>query len=371
MSELRLMAVHAHPDDESSKGAATLARYADEGHRVLVVTLTGGERGDILNPAMDLPEVHGRIADIRRDEMAKAAEILGVEHTWLGFVDSGLPQGDPPPPLPEDCFALAPLEISTEALVRVVREFRPHVMTTYDENGGYPHPDHIRCHQVSVAAYEAAGDYRRFPDAGPVWTVSKLYYNHGFLRQRMQKLQDEFAKRGQTGPVREVAQTLGSRARRARRPGDDARRVLGVLQPARRRAARARHPDRPEGRLLRRADLLAAGAVADRGIRAGPLACSGAAARDRPVRRNRGRAVTHLHLVALAVLAEDGPHNSGPDFGKASPFGLLLVVLLLISVVFLVRSMNRHLKKLPESFDPQHPEPDQAVDDGTDRSATA
>ena len=70
MSELRLMAVHAHPDDESSKGAATLARYADEGHRVLVVTLTGGERGDILNPAMDLPEVHGRIADIRRDEMA-------------------------------------------------------------------------------------------------------------------------------------------------------------------------------------------------------------------------------------------------------------------------------------------------------------
>jgi mycothiol S-conjugate amidase len=200
VSELRLMAVHAHPDDESSKGAATLARYSDEGRRVLVVTLTGGERGDILNPAMDLPEVHGRIADVRRDEMAKAAEILGVEHTWLGFVDSGLPQGDPPPPLPEDCFALTPLEVSTEALVRVVREFRPHVMTTYDENGGYPHPDHIRCHQVSVAAYEAAGDYRRFPDAGPVWAVSKLYYNHGFLRQRMQMLQDEFAKLGQTGP---------------------------------------------------------------------------------------------------------------------------------------------------------------------------
>jgi mycothiol S-conjugate amidase len=200
VSELRLMAVHAHPDDESSKGAATLARYADKGYRVLVVTLTGGERGEILNPAMDLPEVHGRIAAIRRDEMAKAAEILGVEHTWLGFIDSGLPKGDPPPPLPDDCFALAPLDVSTEALVRVVREFRPHVMTTYDENGGYPHPDHIRCHQVSVAAYEAAGDYRRFPDAGPVWSVSKLYYNHGFLRQRMQMLQDEFARLGQTGP---------------------------------------------------------------------------------------------------------------------------------------------------------------------------
>ncbi len=73
-------------------------------------------------------------------------------------------------------------------------------MTTYDENGGYPHPDHIRCHQVSVAAFEAAGDYRRYPQTGKVWTVSKLYYNHGFLRQRMQLLQDEFAKHGQQGP---------------------------------------------------------------------------------------------------------------------------------------------------------------------------
>jgi mycothiol S-conjugate amidase len=200
LSELRLMAVHAHPDDESSKGAATMARYADEGARVLVVTLTGGERGDILNPAMDLPEVHGRIHEIRIDEMAKAAEVLGVEQLWLGFVDSGLPEGDPPPPLPEGCFALEPLEVPTEALVRVIREFKPHVMTTYDENGGYPHPDHIRCHEVSVAAYEAAGDYRLFPDAGTPWNVSKLYYNHGFLRQRMQVLQDEFAKHGQEGP---------------------------------------------------------------------------------------------------------------------------------------------------------------------------
>jgi hypothetical protein len=73
----------------------------------------------------------------------------------------------------------------------------------------------------------------------------------------------------------------------------------------------------------------------------------------------------HLQLTVLTLLAENGPHNSGPDFGKASPFGLLVVVLLLISVLFLVRSMNRHLKKLPESFDPRHPEPDQAVDDGT------
>jgi mycothiol S-conjugate amidase len=200
LSELRLMAVHAHPDDESSKGAATMARYVDEGVRVMVVTLTGGERGDILNPAMDLPEVHGRIHEIRREEMAKAAAILGVEHHWLGFIDSGLPEGDPLPPLPEGCFALEPLEVPTEALVRVIRDFKPHVMTTYDENGGYPHPDHIMCHKVSVAAYEAAADHLLYPDAGEPWAAHKLYYNHGFLRQRMQVLQDEFARNGQEGP---------------------------------------------------------------------------------------------------------------------------------------------------------------------------
>ena len=210
MSELRLMAVHAHPDDESSKGAATMARYADEGARVLVVSLTGGERGDILNPAMDLPEVHGRIDEIRRDEMARAAEILGVEHAWLGFIDSGLPEGDPLPPLPEGCFALVPLEESTGALVKLIREFKPHVMTTYDETGGYPHPDHIRCHEVSVAAYEAAGDYRLFPDAGEPWNVTKLYCNHGFLRQRMQVLQDEFTKHGQEGPFGKWLETWES-----------------------------------------------------------------------------------------------------------------------------------------------------------------
>jgi mycothiol S-conjugate amidase len=95
-----------------------------------------------------------------------------------------------------------PLEESTEALVRVVREFRPHVITTYDETGGYPHPDHIRCHQVSVGAFEAAGDYRRFSDAGEPWTVSKLYYNHGFLRARMQLLHDEAVKHGQEPPFK-------------------------------------------------------------------------------------------------------------------------------------------------------------------------
>jgi mycothiol S-conjugate amidase len=186
--QLRLMCVHAHPDDESSKGAATMARYAREGVDVLVVTLTDGSRGSVLNPAMDRPEVQANITQIRAEEMERARQILGVRQIFLGFVDSGLPEGDPLPPLPEGCFAAGDLEEQTEALVRVVRRERPHVMTTYDENGGYPHPDHIRCHEVSVAAFEAAGDPDRFPDAGPPWQPLKLYYNLTFHKSRLERL---------------------------------------------------------------------------------------------------------------------------------------------------------------------------------------
>ncbi|MGE3289624.1 MAG: mycothiol conjugate amidase Mca [Pseudonocardia sp.] len=200
---LRLMTVHAHPDDESSKGAATCARYVAEGHEVLVVTCTGGEAGSILNPAMDRPEVLQNMAAIRREEMARAAEILGVQHRWLGFVDSGLPEGDPPPPLPEGCFALVGLEVATAPLVAMIREFRPHVVVTYDENGGYPHPDHIRCHEISVAAFAAAADPARFPEAGAPWQALKLYYSHGFSRARLEAFHSALTARGLESPYGE------------------------------------------------------------------------------------------------------------------------------------------------------------------------
>ncbi|WP_347343547.1 mycothiol conjugate amidase Mca [Jatrophihabitans telluris] len=181
------MCVHAHPDDESSKGAATMARYVDEGVEVVVVSCTGGERGDILNPSLKgRSDIEADISSVRRREMAQAQAILGVKHEWLGFVDSGLPEGDPLPPLPDGCFGLVPLEESTERLVRLVRRYRPHVMTTYDENGGYPHPDHIMCHNVSVAAFEAAGDPDRYPDAGEPWQPMKLYYDVTFTRERVE-----------------------------------------------------------------------------------------------------------------------------------------------------------------------------------------
>jgi mycothiol S-conjugate amidase len=201
---LRLMAVHAHPDDESSKGAATMARYAAEGVAVLVVTCTGGERGDVLNPALaDDPEVLADIATVRRREMATARDILGVEHRWLGFVDSGLPEGDPLPPLPEGCFAALPLETAAAPLVALVREFRPHVVLTYDELGGYPHPDHVRTHEISVEAFEAAADPDRYPGTGEPWAPLKLYYHLTFHKERLTALHEIALAHGLESPFGE------------------------------------------------------------------------------------------------------------------------------------------------------------------------
>jgi mycothiol S-conjugate amidase len=207
MERLRLMAVHAHPDDESSKGAATMARYAREGADVLVVTCTGGERGDILNPAMDRPEIVADLAAVRRQELVTAVNILGVRQLDLGFHDSGLPQkpeGAPDdyelPPLDPDCFASQPVSVTSRALVEIVRREQPHVIVTYDENGGYPHPDHIACNRVSVAAFDAAGDPDAFPDAGEPWQPSKLYYVHGWHLAKVRALHDALTARGLESP---------------------------------------------------------------------------------------------------------------------------------------------------------------------------
>jgi len=201
--KLRLMAVHAHPDDESSKGAATMARYIAEGHDVMVVTCTDGAAGSILNPAMDRPDVLENITEVRREEMARAAKILGIQHRWLGFADSGLPEGDPLPPLPDGCFALVPLEESVPPLVEVIREFRPHVIVTYDENGGYPHPDHIRTHEVSMAAIDAASDPAYSPELGSAWETQKVYYSHGFSRAKLMSFHEAMEARGLESPYTE------------------------------------------------------------------------------------------------------------------------------------------------------------------------
>jgi mycothiol S-conjugate amidase len=199
--QLRLMAVHAHPDDESSKGAATMAKYVSEGVDVLVATCTGGERGSVLNPKLQGDTyIEEHIHEVRAKEMDEARQILGVKQAWLGYVDSGLPEGDPLPPLPEGCFGLQDVDTAAGRLVELIREFRPHVITTYDENGGYPHPDHIMTHKISVVAFEAAGDPERYPEAGEPWTPLKLYYNQGFNKTRTLALHEALLGRGLESP---------------------------------------------------------------------------------------------------------------------------------------------------------------------------
>ncbi len=194
--QLRLMAVHAHPDDESSKGAATMARYLAEGVDVTVVTCTGGERGEVLNPALDRPDIWEKITEIRRIEMDRAREIIGFRQEWLGFVDSGMPAET----LPAGCFATTSLEEAAAPLVRLIRRLKPHVMLTYDENGGYPHPDHIMCHRTSVAAFEAGGDPARYRQAGAPWQPLKLYYHMTFTRTRMTALHEALLRAGLDSP---------------------------------------------------------------------------------------------------------------------------------------------------------------------------
>ena len=198
---LRLLAVHAHPDDEASKGAATMASYAAAGVEVMVATCTGGERGSILNPAMEAnPAAKRDLAGLRRREMAASRDVLGVQHRWLGFMDSGLPEGDPLPELPFGCFARQPLETAAAPLVRLVRSFRPHVILSYDENGGYPHPDHIMAHRIAVEAFHAAGDPERYPDTGAAWEPLKLYYDRAFNPERFLALHRALEEAGLESP---------------------------------------------------------------------------------------------------------------------------------------------------------------------------
>src|SRR4051812_36824865 len=129
---LCLISVHAHPDDEASKGAGTVHRYHEDGVHTVLVCCTGGEAGDILNPAMDTPEVRENLAQVRRDELDRSAAIIGFDEVvMLGYKDSGMP--DTPENADPDCFARAPLDEAVSRLVAIIRRTRPQVMLTYGD----------------------------------------------------------------------------------------------------------------------------------------------------------------------------------------------------------------------------------------------
>jgi N-acetyl-1-D-myo-inositol-2-amino-2-deoxy-alpha-D-glucopyranoside deacetylase len=212
MADRRLLLVHAHPDDETIGMGTTMARYADEGAAVTLVTCTLGEEGEVLVPELAhlASDRDDGLGEHRVGELAQAMVELGVtDHRFLGgagrWRDSGMmgtPQNDDP-----RCFWQSDEAERTAALVEIVREVRPQVVAGYDENGGYGHPDHIRAHDVMVAACDAAAVASYRPDLGAPWTVAKLYYAaipRSVLAEAMVRLNDAGAPFGQWDSVDDI-----------------------------------------------------------------------------------------------------------------------------------------------------------------------
>ena len=197
-ARLSLLQIHAHPDDESSKGAATMAHYAAEGVHGVLVCCTGGEEGDIINKELDRPEVKENLAAVRRAELDEAVRIIGYDTVHLlGYRDSGMPKSEAN--ARSDNFANAPADEAVDRFARIIRQERPQVVITYGEDQSrYPHPDHLRVHDITGPALDRAAD----PcwTEGDPWQVSKLYYSHGFSRRRLLAMHGWFTERGEDSP---------------------------------------------------------------------------------------------------------------------------------------------------------------------------
>ncbi len=199
---LRILTIHAHPDDEASKGAGSIAKYRAGGAGTVLVCATGGEEGDILNPAMDRDEVRNNMAEVRRGELADAAEVIGYQTVeMLGYRDSGMEDSEANKH--PDCFWQAPVDDAVDRFVRLLRLHRPHVVVTYsDDQQGYRHPDHLRVHDISIPAFELADDASYKPHLGEAWSVLKMYYST-WSRARMLAMHAKFEELGLESPFTE------------------------------------------------------------------------------------------------------------------------------------------------------------------------
>ncbi len=309
---LCIVTVHAHPDDEASKGAPTLARYKAEGVRTVLVCCTGGEEGDIHNPAMDRPEIRADMAAVRAAELAASAAIIGFDEVvMLGYRDSGMPDSEANH-RPE-AFWNAPIDESTGRLVEVIRRERPQVLITYnDDQQGYPHPDHLRVHDISVLAFERAGDPAWYPELGEPWQPAKLYYTV-WSRNRLVAVHEALLRIKGESPFDEKwferpdsDERITTAPRRPRLP-------LGPLRVS----AGPRHPGRPERVVLVRAHRRRAGRrLPLRGLDPRPVPRRRAGAghgRGRPVRRHPpGSSVVSTVQYRIALSKKD-EIVTGPD----------------------------------------------------------
>ena len=168
----KLIFFGAHPDDESFGMGATLAQYAAQGVNVYYVCSTGGELGTV---EPELLEGYDSIAALRKDELTRAAQVLGLtEVLYLGYRDSGM-RGTPDNTHPDAMAAASPDDI-TGRIVKAIRQTKPDVIVTHDEGGGYGHPDHVATHHGVVNAFHAAGDPEQYTEWGPSFQPRKLYF---------------------------------------------------------------------------------------------------------------------------------------------------------------------------------------------------
>lgn len=202
MADRCILSIHAHPDDEASKGASTIAKYKAEGVRAVLVTCTGGEEGDILNPVMDRPEVRADLAAVRLRELEAAAALIGYDDViLLGYRDSGMPDSEAN--AHPEAFANAELDDAVARLVEIIRRECPQVILTYgDDQQGYPHPDHLRVHDISIPAFELAGDPSYRPELGDPFTPLKMYYSV-WARARIEATHAKFLELGLESPFSE------------------------------------------------------------------------------------------------------------------------------------------------------------------------
>jgi mycothiol S-conjugate amidase len=209
---LAVVTVHAHPDDEASKGAPTLARLHAEGVYTVLVCCTGGEEGDLQNPSLRQPgqpfhgltpeEEKAKVAELRPAELAASAAAIGFDEVvMLGYRDSGMP--DSPSNEHPESFHQADLDEAVGRLVAVLRRVRPQVVLTYgDDQRVYPHPDHLRVHDISVLAFERAGDPDWYPELGEPFQPSKLYYS-SWSRRRLLAVHEALLARDGESPFDE------------------------------------------------------------------------------------------------------------------------------------------------------------------------
>ncbi len=201
-TELSLMAIYAHPDDEASKGAGTVARYTDEGIKSVLVCCTGGEEGDIINPEMDSEEVKANLAEIRLKELQDSVNIIGYQTLeMLDYRDSGMEDSEANKN--PEAFSNRPIEEVLEKLVRIIRREKIDVIVSYPDNkGGYRHPDHVRVFEIAEPAFFMAGDSDVFPEAGEPWQPSKLYHTV-WSRERIESLHKKFLELKLESPYEE------------------------------------------------------------------------------------------------------------------------------------------------------------------------